>query len=79
MKWLYSNGYEDQAKITRYQKLIGKDLAEADDKWLEDVFGILEFTAKQKIKYSIQKYQQTTWSEIILWGWGSNLYGQLGL
>lgn len=73
-----SLGHEECARLTKYHNITGKEISVADDEYMEGTLGILEFSLKQKLKYEILKYKETTWSEINLWGWGSNLHGQLG-
>jgi len=75
VSWFEKIDFEQCARLAKFNKILGKDLSEADDDYIENTLEILEFHHKQKFKQELAKRMQTTWEDINLWGWGSNQYG----
>ena len=78
-QWFEEIGFDDWANLAQHHNINGKTIVEADTDYLEDVLGIYDIPKQQKLVYEISLKRETTFSNINLYGWGSNIYGQLGI
>jgi len=77
--WMKENGYEDCCQLIMYRAIKGLDFANATDDFFLDVLGIRDTGLKQKLQFLINDKKKQTVGKSALYGWGSNIYGQLGI
>ena len=65
-------GFEECANLVKNQKIDGKTIAEADEEFLEDSLGIYDPINHHKLRYEVNQVRETKYTNINLYGYGSN-------
>lgn len=68
-------GFADAANVAIYNKVQGKTIAEFDEDFWSDTFGIYGVNELQKIRYEINRSHVKNFVSQELFGWGSNTFG----
>ena len=72
-------GYEEYLNMIKYQRVTGKNILDGDRKYFKETLGMSANKIKQLLNQEIKKVEDGSVSNMKIWGYGSNKFGQLGL
>ena len=78
-EWLTQIGFGDSANIIKYKQIKGEDIVKSDENFWSDVLGLIQETEILKFRYELNTVKTKQQGKDILYGWGINHFGQLGL
>jgi uncharacterized protein (UPF0248 family) len=79
LEWAEKINFTDYLKILQYENITGKDLINADKKFLEDRLGLKKEDLQTKFFTEITTLAKPSFGKQRLYGWGNNTWGQLGV
>jgi len=79
LQWAEKINYTDFLKIIKYENVTGKNLVNVERQYLIGTLGINREDLLTKFMTEISKVSKATHSKQILYGWGNNNWGQLGI
>ena len=79
VEWINSTKLDFLGNIVKYSKIDGKTLLYATDGFYENTLGISDETHTYLLKHLVDSMKESAITEVVLYGWGANDYGQLGI
>ncbi len=78
--WLANTELWEISKLVRVKEISGFDIVKADEEFLTETLGIgKESNERKRLLFAVSTVMEPTVKKTELYGWGSNMFGQLGL
>lgn len=78
-EWIAQTPLDFVKNVIKYSKIDGKTLLNATDEFYENTLGIADESWTYKLKHLITSLREECITEVTLYGWGDNTWGQLGV